>query len=95
MQVACRNGRELVTVVHADSPAAKSGLAPGDELVALGEVRLTAVNFDARLREYHVGDRVTISVFRNDELLKFKLRLAPAPEDTCYLEITGDPSAWL
>jgi predicted metalloprotease with PDZ domain len=95
MQAACRNGRELVTVVHADSPAAKSGLAPGDELVALGDVRLTAANFEARLREYHVGDRVTISVFRNDELLKFKLRLAPAPEDTCYLEITGDPSAWL
>jgi predicted metalloprotease with PDZ domain len=92
MHSASRNGREIVTVVHAESPAAKAGLAAGDEIVALNDVRITAATLDARLREYHVGDRVTVSVFRNDDLLKFKVRLGEAPEDTCYLEIDSNRS---
>jgi predicted metalloprotease with PDZ domain len=88
--VAASNGRQLVTLVHADSPAERAGLAPGDELLALNGVRWTAANFYLRLREYHAGDRVTVAVFRNDELLTFKLRLADPPDDTCYLQLLPD-----
>jgi predicted metalloprotease with PDZ domain len=103
MNVATKAGRELVSLVHAGSPAEKAGIAPGDEVVALNDVRWTAGNFASRLREYHAGDRVTVSVFRNDELMHFKARLAEPPEDTVYLEILKDRdekteqnlSAWL
>jgi predicted metalloprotease with PDZ domain len=86
---ASRDGKDLVGIVHSDSPAERAGVAAGDELVALNDVRLTKANFDTRLREYHAGDRVTISVFRTDALLKFKVRLVDPPDDTCWLE--ADP----
>ncbi|MGH8196311.1 MAG: peptidase M61, partial [Woeseiaceae bacterium] len=57
------------------------------------EVRLTKANIDTRLREYHAGDKVTISVFRNDALLKFKVRLTAPPDDTCWLEFDADRTA--
>lgn len=88
--LASKAGRELVSVVHAGSPAEKAGIAPGDEVVALNDVRWTAGTFDSRLRECHTGDRVTVTVFRNDELLHFKARLADPPEDTFYLQLARD-----
>ncbi|MEX2123245.1 MAG: PDZ domain-containing protein [Woeseia sp.] len=93
MNVGAKSGKDLVTMVHTDSPAERAGIAPGDELIALNDVRLTAANIDTRLREYHAGDKVSLSVFRNDGLLKFKVRLGDPPEDTCYLEIDGERSA--
>lgn len=90
MSVVSRAGKELVSVVHAGSPAEQAGLTAGDEVVALNDVRWTTGGFDARLREHRAGDRVTISVFRNDELMRFKARLTEPPEDTCYLAIDAD-----
>jgi len=85
-----KSGKDAVTLVHTDSPAERAGIAPGDELLALNDLRVTAGNLDTRLREYHAGDRVTVSVFRNDGLLQFKLRLENPPEDTCWLEIDSN-----
>ena len=90
MSVTSKAGREIVSLVHAGSPAEKAGIAAGDEVVALNDVRCTAANFDSRLREYHAGDRVTVAVFRNDELMQFRARLAEAPQDTVWLEIGRD-----
>jgi predicted metalloprotease with PDZ domain len=92
-RAAAKGGKDQVTLVHSDSPAERAGIAPGDELVALNDIRLTPANLDTRLREYHAGDRVSVSVFRNDGLLKFKVRLTDPPEDTCYLEIDSERSA--
>jgi predicted metalloprotease with PDZ domain len=87
MSISAKSGRDLVTVVHTDGPAEHAGIAPGDELVALNDVRLTAANIDTRLREYHAGDRVTLRVFRCDGLLSFRVKLIEPPEDTCWVEI--------
>lgn len=80
----------LVSVVHAGSPAEQAGIAPGDEIVALDGIRLTAASFDQRLREYSAGDKVTVTVFRRDELLTFKAKLEEAPESTAYLTLDDD-----
>jgi predicted metalloprotease with PDZ domain len=90
MSVIAKNAKEVVSLVHTDSPAERAGIAPGDELLALNDVRLTAANLQTRLREYHAGDRVSITVFRNDVLLAFKPRLSEPPEDTCYLTLDPD-----
>jgi len=92
LNLSAKSGRDVVALVHTDSPAEHAGIAPGDELVALNDVRLTAPTMDTRLREYHAGDRVKVSVFRNDGLLHFKVRLAEAPEDTCWLEFDDNRS---
>ena len=69
----------------------KGGIAPGDLAVALDDLQLNAANLDERLKEHHVGDTVTISAFRDEHLMKFRVKLAAPPEDTCYLELASDP----
>ncbi len=86
-------GKSTFGVVHSGSPAEKAGIAPGDVAVALDNLRLGADTIDIRLREHHVGDTVTISVFRDEHLMKFQVKLAAPPEDTCYLELESDPDA--
>ena len=79
--------RNIFSMINSGSPAEIAGIAPGDDAVAINGLRLTTANIDSRLKEYHPGDRVTITVFRNDELISHPVRLDRAPEDTCFLEI--------
>lgn len=88
-----RTGKSTFSIVHSGSPAEKAGIAPGDEAVALDDLRLSAATVDHRLREHHVGDTVTISAFRDEHLMKFRVKLAAPPEDTCYLELESKPDA--
>ncbi|HZW59313.1 MAG TPA: PDZ domain-containing protein, partial [Woeseiaceae bacterium] len=92
-RLAAAPGGHFFGVVHSGSPAEKAGIAPGDEAVALNGVRLNTDTFDAQLREYTAGDRVTVTVFRRDELLTFKVTLAKPPEDTAWLTAVADGSA--
>ena len=71
-------------------PAELAGIAPGDEAVALDGLRLTSSNADNRLKAYRDGDELDLAVFRGDELLTTRVRLASAPLDTCYLELVED-----
>jgi len=78
------HGLELTTVLDG-GPAERAGLIPGDVLIALDRLRVTARNLAARLARLEAGERVTASVFRGDELLEVGLVLRAAPLDTCYL----------
>jgi predicted metalloprotease with PDZ domain len=80
-----RGSADVFTVVHNRSPAEDAGLATGDIAVALDNIKLTSSNIDQRLREYHPRDRVTLSVFRRDELLRLQVTLDNPPADSCYL----------
>jgi predicted metalloprotease with PDZ domain len=88
-----RGNRSVLNRVVAGSPAERAGLSPGDEVVALNDLKVSAANFDKRLSEYHVGEKVVLRVFRRDELMSLPLVLQQAPEDTCYLVIDDDASA--
>ncbi len=85
-----RNGCAVFTVVHADSPAERAGIADADEAVAIDGLKVTPRNIDSRLKGYHAGDKAQISVFRGDELLTCTVRLEKPPADTCYLELVAD-----
>ena len=88
-----QSGRSVFHGVRAGSPAERAGLAAGDIAVALDNLQLTTGNLDGRLREYHAGDRVTLTVFRRDELIRFGVELEAPPADTCYLTQDKDCSA--
>ena len=92
-ELADRDGKSKFRLVHSGSPAEKAGIAPGDEAVALDDLRLRAGTLDRRLREHHVGDTVTIFAFRDEHLMQFRVKLAAPPEDTCYLELETKPDA--
>jgi len=83
-------GASRFTIVLNGSPAETGGLAPGDEAVALDGLRLDADNIDSRLRDYHAGDIVTLTVFRDHQLMRHRVTLESPPDDTCYLVIDTD-----
>jgi predicted metalloprotease with PDZ domain len=84
------NGKSTFASVMNGGPAEMAGIAPGDAAVALDGLQLTAANADSHLKAYRDGDELELVVFRGDELLTTRIRLAAAPLDTCYLELTED-----
>jgi predicted metalloprotease with PDZ domain len=80
-----REGKSVFSAVDNGGPAERAGVAPGDIAVALDGIALTASNLPARLKRCHAGKKLSLLVFRGDELLTLKVRPALAPEDTCYL----------
>src|SRR5690606_58633 len=90
---AWRHGSPAGGPVHPARPAEAAGRPPGGERLAGSDVRVVAADRHSRLREYHAGDRVTLTAFRHDELLRCRARLTDPPEDTCWLEPDRDASA--
>lgn len=84
------DGLELVAVLDGGA-AQRAGLNPADVLIAIDGLRVGENTLAKRLERYEPGERVAAAAFRGDELLTFDLELAPAAEDTIYLEI--DPAA--
>jgi len=85
-----RGIQSVFTIVHNGGPAELAGVAPGDIAVALDGIALTAANGNRRLRTYRDNDTLKLVVFRGDQLLSMKIRLAAAPKHTCYLQIKTD-----
>ncbi|HEX5689234.1 MAG TPA: PDZ domain-containing protein, partial [Roseiflexaceae bacterium] len=75
------NGHVKVTHVLADGPAYAAGIYADDVLLALDGFRIDEGKLKARLAERQVGDSVTLSLFRRDELLQVPVALAGAPPD--------------
>jgi predicted metalloprotease with PDZ domain len=86
-------GRLLVSYARADGPAYAAGVYAGDEVLALDGWRVDHESLQARLTERSVGETVTLSVFRRDQLLHLPILLAPAPPDKLVIERVAEPSA--
>jgi len=84
------SGKSVFTSVMNGGPAERAGIAPGDEAVALDGLLLSSGNVDKRLKAYRDGEELELVVFRGDELVSTRIRLASAPLDTCYLELVED-----
>ena len=69
LTVKAENGKELIKFVEINSPAQKAGISPGDELLAINKIRVTAENLNDRLKDYQPGDSIEITVFHQEELL--------------------------
>ncbi len=90
--IANRGNRAVVTAVSNGSPAELAGISPGDELVALDGLRVSANSLDTAVRRYRVNDKVGVAVFRGDELLSLDLKFAAAPQNTVHLALAADAS---
>lgn len=83
MSVKTENGREIIKFVETNSPAQKSGIDPGDELLAIDGLRVGASQFEERLKDYKPGDTLQLTVFHGDELKQRSLTLA-TPRATSF-----------
>ena len=70
------DGKVLVITPIAGSPAARSGIRSGDEIVAVDGIALDTANLQetiARLRG-HAGSRVEVTVLRDDDVIDHEMR---------------------
>jgi predicted metalloprotease with PDZ domain len=87
--IATRNdaGRLLVTQVRRETPAVAAGLNVDDEILAIGEFRVRADRWDARLEQYKPGDRVTLLVARREALMRLDVTFGAEPTRGWRLEV--------
>ncbi len=57
----------------AESPAYNAGLQPGDILSGINDIKIEGMkNFQAQVEKLHVGDRITVTVQRNNGKMSTK-----------------------
>ena len=91
VRVRQKEGRALVEAVFADGPAYHADLSVGDEIAALDGFRVSEATLDERLADRQPGDRVTLTLFRRDELREVTLALGQRPYNR--VEIKPRPDA--
>jgi predicted metalloprotease with PDZ domain len=87
VRVKQQNGRVMVDTVFADGPAYHADLSVGDEIIALDGYRVDEETLSERLADRQPGDRVTLTLFRRDELREVALTLGQRP----YNQVTITP----
>ncbi len=97
-----RAGETRVAQVLTGSPAARAGVHPGDQLVALDGQRIAAGRWHALLGACEPGRVLALHVFRDELLLPLELVPVAPPEDTWTLrlapaqgEVLARRVAWL
>lgn len=84
-----KQGDSLVLATVLEGGAGhKGGLSAGDVLVAIDGLKVEgAAGVEVLLGQYRVGDRVSVHVFRRDELRVFQVRLSGPEALDCVLSV--------
>lgn len=84
-----KQGDSLVLATVLEGGAAhRGGLSAGDVLVAIDGLKVEgAAGVEVLLGQYRVGDRVSVHVFRRDELRVFQVRLSGPEALDCVLSV--------
>ncbi len=77
--VASDHGRAIVQTVLLDTPASLAGLSARDELIAVDDFRVDEASCRQRIEERAPGERVTLTVARQDVLRTVEATLDAAP----------------
>ncbi|HJX26388.1 MAG TPA: PDZ domain-containing protein, partial [Thermoanaerobaculia bacterium] len=85
------DGLLVVREVKRETPAFAAGLNVGDEILALGDYRVTPANWKDRLKAYRPGEVVEIVVSRRERLVRLPVTFGQKPRQRWKLEV--DPRA--
>ncbi len=92
----------VISHVFDGGAAQSAGLSAGDQILAINGIRVSAANVESMVEQADDDQELDIHIFRRDELMRFRVRPLPAPEDTCDLKLINDDteagnrrSAWL
>lgn len=91
VRVKDEDGRTLVQTVFSDGPAYHTDISPGDEIIAIDGYRVGKETIGDRLGDRQIGERVTVTYFRRDELRAVEITLGQRPYNR--LDITPDAEA--
>jgi S1-C subfamily serine protease len=82
-----RDSRPVIVSISAKSPAARSGLRPGDTICDVDGKKLTgAIGLLERIRCCRPGSVVPIVVLRNEERLTFRIRIGFRSDESIDLK---------
>ncbi len=87
-----QNGAAYVQSIFAGSPAYEAGLNNGDEIVALDGYRVRANQLDARLADYKPGDKIKLTLFRDEQLREFEVTLQASPVPEVSVQLVEQPT---
>ena len=93
VRMGTEGGNVRITHVLDGGAAQKSGLAAGDVVIAMNDLRVTPDNFDNQLSRYRPGETITLHTFRRDELHVVEATLAAAKPDAWSLNVNKDKTA--
>ena len=93
MIVKTEGGHEMIKFVETGSPAQLAGIDPGDELLAIDGVRVSAEHLSDRLRDYQTGNILKITLFHGDTLRTVPLTLAPPRPQRYQVSPLESPSS--
>ncbi|HWU68130.1 MAG TPA: PDZ domain-containing protein [Stenotrophobium sp.] len=82
-----KTGDTRVSQIFSDSPAARAGIAAGDQLVAIDGLRITPANWPRHLAALQPGISCTLQFFRDDELLSATVLPQKPARDTWTLSL--------
>lgn len=86
-----KGGKLMITRVQSGSPAAMAGLNVDDEVIAVDGFRVTASNLRDRLKQFKVGESVSILMSRRQEIVTRELTFQPEPR-TLKLKVVKKPT---
>lgn len=86
-------GKELISFVTANSPAAMAGIDIGDELLALDGYKVTTDTLYERLKDYQAGDIIKLAIFHEEELKFVKVKLDKPQPQSYDIKMIDNPSA--
>ncbi len=92
VRLAGRSGPAIVGAVLADGPAYRDGLNARDEIVAWNGARIDSGSLSERLSQGRPGDRVRLTVFRDDELRSLRVALGAKPAGALRVRECREPS---
>jgi predicted metalloprotease with PDZ domain len=90
---AAQSDRVVISNVIAGLPGFEGGLNSGDELVSIDGLRIDAGNAARRINDLRAGQRVTVTVFRREQLRTFELTAALKPFDRYLITEMRDAAA--
>lgn len=85
-------GRTTVSQISAGSPAYNAGVDAGDELVAMNGYRVRPAEFPERIKEFSVGENVTLTLMRGDKLKTIEVKLEAGPLLSYKLNKVKEPT---
>ncbi len=87
-----QNGKSVISLVIAGSPAEDAGLSISDELVALNGTRVGAADVQSRIATLAPGDTARLSVLRENQLREFTAVLRPITVPAYRIEKVQHPT---
>lgn len=75
--------KAIIRFVRQDSPAALAGISPGDELLAINQLRVQSQELNERIKDYQPGDMIKVTLFHQEQLRTVTLELA-SPQPSGY-----------